>query len=131
MVPEALRFGVVGVLQNGLNLAVFATVVGLGAPYPLAALTAALSALVFSFVLNRGFTFIGHRRPWRAQLLRYATVFATTILLGLAILALCVEWAGTSELVGQLVAISILAPVSYLAQRSWAFGAPCAAMARR
>jgi putative flippase GtrA len=117
---EFVRFAVVGVLQNALNVAVFVLATGLGVQYRLAAVVAAVAALLASFALNRGWTFPGRD----GRLDRYALVFASAVALGVAALTLFVEVAGLPEVAAQVAAILVVAPLSFLAQRAWVFRAP-------
>ena len=121
---EFVRFGVVGVLQNALNVAVFALLTGTGAHYRVAAVAAALVALLASFLLNRGWTFPGRRAPIHHQGARYVLVFASAVALGVVLLTFFVEVAGLTEVAGQIAAILIVAPLSFLLQRAWVFRAP-------
>ena len=121
---EFVRFAVVGVLQNGLNVAVFALATVLGMHYRVAAVVAALAALLASFALNRGWTFPGRTAPIHHQGARYALVFASAVALGIVLLTFFVEVAGLPEVAAQVTAIVVVAPLSFLVQRAWVFRAP-------
>jgi putative flippase GtrA len=123
---EAVRFGTVGVLQNGLNVAAFALATELGVHYRAAAVIAGVLALVASFLMNRHWTFTGRRAPAGGQAVRYGLVFAAAIALGVVLLTFFVEVAGLPEVAGQVAAIVVVAPVSFLAQRTWVFRRPTA-----
>jgi putative flippase GtrA len=121
---EFVRFAAVGVLQNCLNVAVFALATGLGMHYRLAAVVAALAALLASFALNRGWTFPGRTAPIHHQGARYALVFASAVAVGVVLLTFFVEVAGLPEVAAQVAAILVVAPLSFLVQRAWVFRAP-------
>jgi putative flippase GtrA len=123
-VTEFARFAVVGVLQNALNVAVFALLTAAGAHYAIAAVIAAVAALIASFALNRAWTFRGDHAPLHHQGARYALVYASAVALGVVVLAFLVEVAGFAEVPAQVAAILIVAPLSFLVQRSWVFRAP-------
>jgi putative flippase GtrA len=123
-VREAIRFATVGVLQNGLNVAVFALATAAGVDYRVAAVIAGLVAFVASFLLNRHWTFMSRTAPIHHQGLRYLIVFASAIALGVVVLTFFVEVAGLPEVAAQVAAILVVAPVSFLVQRSWVFRAP-------
>ena len=119
---QFLRFGVVGVLQNGCNVASFAALVALGVDFRIAAVVAAVVGLATSFVLNRSWTFAGAaKRRLHAQAVRYTIVFAAATLLGVGVLWVLVS-AGVPEVGGQALAILIVAPLSYVTQLRWSFG---------
>jgi putative flippase GtrA len=121
---EAVRFATVGVAQNGLNLAVFALATAAGIPYAPAAVLAGLVALVASFLANRHWTFMTRDTPIHHQGARYVLVFASAVALGLLALTFFVEVAGLPEVAAQAAAILLVAPLSFLVQRSWVFRAP-------
>ena len=123
MTGEVVRFGIVGLIQNALNVAVFALATGAGVHYRIAAVVAALAALVVSFAFNRAWTFPGRGGPVHLQGARYALVFASAVALGVVLLSLLVEVAGLPEVAAQVVSIVIVAPLSFLAQRMWVFRA--------
>jgi putative flippase GtrA len=121
-VAQILRFALVGLIQNAVNLATFAGLHVAGAGYGVAALVAALVALAVSFVLNNYWTFARTAvRRLRGDLARYGAVFATAVLAGIALLALQVELLGLPAVPAQAIAIVVVAPASFLAQRFWVF----------
>ena len=121
--PEFLRFAIVGVLQNGANLASFAGLVTIGVDFRIAAVIAGAVGLVMSFALNRSWTFVhaSHHRL-SSQALRYTAIFIAATLAGIAVLWVLVTMASVPEIAAQAVAILIVAPLSYAAQRRWSFG---------
>jgi putative flippase GtrA len=130
---EAVRFAIVGLAQNALNVAVFALATGVGVHFRLAAVVAAIAALIVSFAFNRAWTFPGRGTPLHHQGARYALVFAAAVALGIVLLSLFVEVAGVPEVAAQVAAILIVAPLSFLAQRTWVFrpGRPAASRRSR
>jgi putative flippase GtrA len=120
-VGEAARFGAVGLLQNGLNVATFALATGLGMQYRPAAVLAAVLALIVSFLLNRHWTFLGHTTPVGRQGIRYLLVFTGAVTVGVVLLTFFVEVTDIPEVPAQIAAILIVAPVSFLVQRTWVF----------
>jgi putative flippase GtrA len=119
--PPTARFGLVGIGQNGLNLGVFAAALNF-VPYLGAAVIAALTALVVSFILNRYWTF-GHTGSYRlaGHGARYILVFASSIGCGIAILSALVELGDIDPVEAQVAAIIIVAPLSFITQRAWVF----------
>jgi putative flippase GtrA len=118
---EAVRFAIVGLIQNALNVAVFALATGIGVTYAIAAVVAAVAALIVSFAFNRAWTFPGRGGPVHHQGARYALVFASAVALGVVLLTLFVEVAGLPEVAAQVAAILVVAPLSFVAQRTWVF----------
>jgi putative flippase GtrA len=119
---EFIRFAIVGVAQNGLNLAVFALAITGGVPYIFASVLAAVLALSLSFGLNLRWTFPGLAGRTGGRAVRFATVWITIVLLGLPVLAVLVDVAHIPRVLAQTIVIFVGAPVSYFAQRRWTFG---------
>lgn len=120
---EFFKFGLVGVLQNGTNLAAFAMTLELGAPYIICATVAASVALAVSFLLNRIWTFEAVHGRASVQFARYALVHLVSIAVGLGLLVVAVETVNVGPLVGQGIAIIAVAPFSYLLHRFFSFRA--------
>lgn len=108
-------------LQNGLNLSIFAIAVTIGVPYLLAYLLAAGVALTASFILNLRWTFSGSSTRTTTQAARYVSIWMAVLLLGIPTLAMLVSVANLPKVGAQAIVIAIGAPVSYLAQRRWTF----------
>lgn len=120
-VREFLRYAVVGGAQNGLNLLVFAGAVWAGVAYLLASVIAAVAALSFSFVLNHMWTFPSSGSRVAARAIRFALIWVIVVALTLLVLAILVDVAGLPRVLAQAIAILLAAPLSYGAQRRWAF----------
>jgi putative flippase GtrA len=121
-VLQFVRYGMVGLIQNGTNVASYALAIAVGVPYLLAAVISALIALVLSFVLNRRWTFAATRGRARSQAVRYVAIWIGFLGFALPVLALLVQVAHLPKVLAQVLIIAIGAPVSYLLQRNWSFG---------
>jgi putative flippase GtrA len=112
------------VTQNGVNLALFAFALAMGAGYVAAACLGSVCGLAVSYVLNRLWTFsAGERAKLHHELGRYVLVFASAVLLGIAVLAILVEGVSLPEVAAQAIAIVTVAPLSFYVQRTWVFRA--------
>jgi dolichol-phosphate mannosyltransferase len=122
-VRQFVRFAIVGLAQNGANLAIFALMVALGVPFILAAAIAAVVALAFSFVLNRRWTFPGTGDRTSGRAARFALVWLAFVAVALPTLALLVDVAHLPRVPAQALIIFVGAPLSYFIQRHWTFRA--------
>lgn len=118
---EAGRFAVVGLAQNATNVAAFAGLVEAGVDYRVAAAISAAAALVMSFCLNRWWSFRVPGSASLSELVRYASVFLTATAAGIVLLSILVDIAGVPAVLAQALAIAIVAPASYLMQRTFVF----------
>ena len=74
--PRVLRFVLVGVLNTAIDFAVLFALTSVGVELWLANTVSTSVALVFSFVVNRSFTFNSDENPWR-QILPFIAVTLT------------------------------------------------------
>ncbi len=118
---QFVRFCFVGLIQNGLNIGIFAAQVAAGVPYLLASAASACCALAVSFLLNRRWTFQGTNDRTRARAVRYVAIWLIVLLAALPVLALLVDVAHIPKVLAQAIVIAVGAPISYLAQRRWTF----------
>jgi dolichol-phosphate mannosyltransferase len=124
---QLLRFGVVGASGYVVNLSVFALAVhGAGMPYQVAAALAFLVAVSNNFLWNRRWTFRAHEHEHvRAhhQAARFLVVSGTAFFAGLGLLTVLVEIAGLPEVPAQAIAIVVVMPLSFVANKLWSFRA--------
>jgi len=119
--PQSVKFVLVGAGGYGVNLSVFAALLGLGCPYVPASVLAYLCSNALMYVGNRYFTFrLGHDGFWRSYA-RYLVVGAVVAGLNAALLAMLVEGAGLDPRFGQAVSLLALTPVAFLLVRRWTF----------
>ena len=119
---QLIRFCCVGASGYVLNLAIFRAADGWMPYVPAFALAFVLSA-VSNFLWNRVWTFSGAAGRAHHQLARFLSVSASALALDLVLLAGMVELAGLPKLAAAALAIAIVTPVSFLANRRWSFGA--------
>jgi putative flippase GtrA len=120
---QFIRFGVVGVIQNGLNIGVYAACVAAGVPFLVAFVVAAAVSLVMAFLLNRRWTFAVSSDRSAERAIRFVAIWIAIVLLALPLLAVLVDVAGVPKVPAQVIVVAIGAPVSFLAQRRWTFAA--------
>ncbi len=119
---QLIRFAVVGASGYVVNLAVFATLVGLAdADYRFAATGAFLVAVANNFVWNRRWTFRARGGRRRHQAGRFLTVSVAAFLVGLGLLHLLVAGAGVDEVPAQALSIVLATPLSFLGNKLWSF----------
>jgi putative flippase GtrA len=117
-VIRLLRYGLVGLVQNGLMYLVGLGLIALGAKGWQATAATYPVAVLISFVLNRGWTFSDRVRD-RSQILRYILVYAAVYFLSVATV-----W--TLELIfpawlALLLAIPVGALAIYVGLNLWVF----------
>jgi putative flippase GtrA len=113
VVVRLLRFGVTGILSNGLLLALFAGLTRLGAPVMAASVLVYGAGVLVSYFVNRNWSF-SSSRPHREG----AAFYLLTQLFGLMIVLL-MQWGlhgliGLPGIVVQAMAIPVVALLSFV-----------------
>lgn len=120
---QLIKFGMVGASGFALNTVVYVLLLHAGTPYLLAAAGAFCVAVLNNFMWNRLWTFrhqaVGSHAGFQAA--RFFLVSAIAFACNAALLAGFVEIAGIGKIVGQLVAVTLVMPVSFLGNKYWSF----------
>jgi putative flippase GtrA len=120
---QAARFVVVGAASYILNLTLYTVGLAAGLHYLSAAIVAFCLGFAFNFLTNRFWTFGAAGGAVGGQFLRFCGVAAVIVGLDLVLLRLTVGELGAPEIHAQAVIVLCLAPLSFLGNRLWAFGA--------
>jgi putative flippase GtrA len=119
-VRRAVKYGMVGVMNVGIDFALYAILVSLGVWYPIAKTLSLTVATGNGYTLNRLWTF--RAGPHQLGVLaRYVGVQAACLVLNVAVLALLVEVAGLHAVAAQALAVPFIAACAFLGQRTWTF----------
>ena len=120
---QLVQFGSVGASGFVVNMAVYGTLLVLGVPYLLAATAAFCVAVANNFWWNRRWTFHHRRDASHAafQAARFFTVATTAFLISAALLRVLVESYDVAKLPAQVVAVGLVLPFSFLANKLWSF----------
>lgn len=114
LVAQFFRFNLVGILTVILGTAVFLAMIFLGFNYVLALTGDYAAGIVFSYVMNKDYTFkakvASHARPFAMTVLSYALTFLLNVLL----LALAVEALDLNVVVSQIVIMALLSVLNFL-----------------
>jgi putative flippase GtrA len=118
---ELLKFSVVGLSGYVVNLAVYVALLkGAGLHYLPAAACSFVVAVTNNYLWNRLWTFSSSRGHVYYQGMRFLTVSLVALGLNLAILRLLVAL-GTGKILAQAVAIVLVTPFSFSANKLWSF----------
>ena len=118
---ELLKFSVVGLSGYVVNLAVYVSVLkGAGLHYLPAAVCSFVVAVTNNYLWNRLWTFRSSRGHVYHQGMRFLVVSLAALGLNLAILRVLVGL-GTDKILAQAVAIVLVTPFSFSANKLWSF----------
>jgi dolichol-phosphate mannosyltransferase len=118
---QLVKFSVVGASGYAINLAVYVSLLdGAGLHYLPAATCSFVVAVTNNYLWNRTWTFRNQRGHLYYQGLRFLVVSLLALCLNLGILRGLVA-AGAGEIVGQALAIVLVMPFSFSANKLWSF----------
>jgi putative flippase GtrA len=122
-VRELIRFCAVGGSGYLVNLGFYALLVHAGVHYLAAAAGSFAVAVVNNYSWNRVWTFRASRGSFCGQGLRFAVVSLTTLGANLLLLHLMISL-DVGKVFAQALVIAMLAPMSFLGSKVWAFASP-------
>ena len=117
---QLAKFCAVGASGYAVNLAVYATLLHFGVFYLLAAVGSFLAAVTNNYAWNRLWTFRRQRGHPLFQGFRFLVVSVVALAANLAFLSILVA-VGVPKLPAQAVAIALVTPWNFVANKLWSF----------
>lgn len=118
---QPARFLVVGAVGYGINIGIFALLVGVGMTYVLASVVSYAVSNALMYIGNRYFTFrLGHEGFWPAYG-RYLLVGLAVVAMNAGVLAALVEGLGLDETAAQALSLLAVTPAAYVMFKRWTF----------
>jgi putative flippase GtrA len=120
---QLIRFGTVGLSGFAVNFGVYVLLLHGGVPYLLAEAGAFCVAATNNFCWNKLWTF-RHQAAGAHAGFQFARFFAVSLVAfacNTALLATFVEVVGLGKIVGQIIAVILVMPVSFLGNKYWSF----------
>ena len=117
---QLAKFCIVGAIGYGINLAVYAALLGGGLHYLVAATCSFLVAVTSNYTWNRLWTFHDRRAGVAAQGVRFLLVSVACLGANLLVLHVLITL-GLGKLVGQAIAIVLVTPLNFVGNKLWSF----------
>jgi putative flippase GtrA len=117
---QLAKFCTVGASGYVVNLTVYATLLALGVHYLLAAVCSFLVAVTNNYLWNRAWTFRRQRGHLVFQGFRFLVVSTLALAANLSFLSALVAL-GVPKLPAQAVAIALVTPWNFVANKLWSF----------
>lgn len=117
---QFIRYGIVGVVSNGLLYLLYITLTYMRVIPEFAATIAYVLGGSWTYFFNRNWSFesgAAHRKAAP----RYALTYLAGYFITIGILAIGYRWIGMQHFISQLIAICITAIVNFLLLRFWVF----------
>ncbi|WP_409341994.1 GtrA family protein [Paenibacillus sp. MBLB4367] len=125
---QFLKFNIVGLLNTGIDMAVFFALTGLGVGYILAQTLSYACGMLNSYLWNRNWTFRqaggsagNHPKSERKQIVRFIVLNGATLLLSIGLLYVLVTRMGMPAGLGKIVATACTLVVNFAGSRLWVF----------
>ncbi len=121
LVAQFVKFGIVGVSNTLLTFAIYTVLLKVfGVWYIAASAIGFAVGAVNGFLLNRAWTFRGHRGDSLTPL-RWCVVQGCGLLANLGLVYVFVSDAGLDKLLAQAFATSVVVVLTFFANRAWTF----------
>jgi putative flippase GtrA len=117
---QLAKFCTVGAVGYVVNLIVYASLVGMGMHFNLAAACSFLVAVTNNYTWNRLWTFRGQRGHVGHQGLRFFVVSLLALAANEVLLTIFVA-AGSGKVVAQAIAIVLVTPINFVGNKLWSF----------
>lgn len=118
---QALRFGIVGLLSNGVGFCLYLLLTQAGLGHKLAMTLLFIVGTLQTFVFNKKWSFQYGQQQDRTVFLRYVATYALGYLVNLAALLLLVDHGGLPHAIVQGAMILAVALLMFLLQKFWVF----------
>lgn len=124
LLGQFTKFGLVGVSNTIVSLAVYYTLVYINVHFIAANTIAFIISVLNSYLWNNKFVFKKNALTWQDHLKRIGKTYlayGTTFLLGTGLLYLLVSILGVSEYIAPLINLVFTIPVNFVMNKFWAF----------
>ena len=120
-ITKFARYVVVGVASNVTAYLAYLGLTAIGVPYVLAMTLVYCMALIFSFSINRQWTFQDTGAIDKRLIMRYLQCYGLGYIANAVMLVVLVTYLGVSHKIAQACLIIIIACGLFQAQRKWVF----------
>jgi putative flippase GtrA len=121
ILKQFLRFNFVGVVNTALTYGIYSGLVFLGLHHIAAVVIEYAFGIVFSYQLNKHFTFAVKKRTDRYMFVRMIIAYVPMLLLNTILLWMLIDRLHWNKYLGQAVAQGFVVVLSFLAQRIFVF----------
>jgi putative flippase GtrA len=116
-----IKFGLVGLSNTLIALAVYYLLVAIGVHYQVANVVAFIVSSMSGFLLNRGWVFKAQGNSFFSQLIKYYIVYSGSLLISVVFSFAWIEILGINKYVAPLLNLCITIPFNYFLSKVWAF----------
>jgi len=121
LLKQFIKFGIVGVSNTLISLAVYYLLVFLGMHYLIAHAIAFVLSVLNAYYWNRKYVFDSAKQNTKNQLVKIYIAYGATFLLSLLLLFLMIDILDISHLIAPLINLAITVPLNFLLNKFWVF----------
>ncbi|WP_027415945.1 GtrA family protein [Aneurinibacillus terranovensis] len=119
-----LKFGIVGIINTGIDFSLFAILKNLGTSYIAAQCLSYGCGVLNSFLFNRSWTFKRNARINRQEIGKFLCVNIITLVVTSGFLVVLIQFAGWPMLISKCFATAVGIVVNFMGTRNWVFVEP-------
>jgi putative flippase GtrA len=116
-----IKFGIVGLSNTAISLAVYYLAISIGIYYQLANVFAFIVSSLSGFYLNRSWVFKASSQSIWFQMIKYYMVYCSSLLISLFLSFIWIELFHLSKYIAPLLNLLFTIPFNYLLNKKWAF----------
>ncbi len=118
---EFVFFNLIGVVNTLLGLMIYLSLVYLGTYYVVALVVDYVFGIIFSFFMNKRYTFRSTDRTSYVMFYKMIYVYVGMFFLNIILLTTTVEIFGMNEYLGQIISCGVLSVFTFFAQKLMVF----------
>jgi len=122
-INQLFKFGITGLINNGISLGVYYIVIFINAKwYLFGSVLGFLVSVLNAYFMNSKFVFKEKKEDnSKKQIVKTYILYTLNLVLGLAILYISVEKFHISEKIAPFVSLIITVPINFLANKIWVY----------
>jgi putative flippase GtrA len=118
---EYVLFNIIGAINTLLGLVIYFSLIYTGVNYIAALIVDYIFGIVFSFILNKTYTFRMYTKVTRVMLFKMLSVYGLVFCLNLILLTIMVEFYLINIYLSQIISCGILSAFTFYSQKYFVF----------
>ena len=122
-IKQLFKFGITGIINNGISLGVYYIVIFINAKlYLFGCVLGFLVSVLNAYFMNSKFVFKDKKEDnSKKQIVKTYFLYTLNLVIGLAILYISVEKFHISEKIAPFISLIITVPINFLANKIWVY----------
>lgn len=121
LIKQFIKFGIVGVSNTLLSLAIYYILVFINVNYLIANIVAFIISVLNAYYWNNKYVFKSNNNSTFKKLIKVYLSYGVTFVLGTVLLYVMVDCMGISKYIAPIINLIITIPLNFLLNKLWAF----------